>query len=147
MGTLENEKQSGSAIYFYDYGFGSVMTPAWITNLRISLKTNQTYVTIRKRDKWVNHLQKNKIQEHKEDDEVKELFEWAKHKKSASWKSRHTTPHKIKMEKKNQIITIYNINKYKSDWNHHQIKISAPWNPLDPIISTPNKKSGHSMKN
>jgi hypothetical protein len=71
MGTLENGKRSGSAIYFYDYGFGSVMTPAQITNLWVSLKTNQTYVTIRKRDKWVNHLQKNKLQEHKEDDEVK----------------------------------------------------------------------------
>jgi hypothetical protein len=40
---------------------------------------NQTYVN-RKRDKWVSHLQKNKVQEHKEDDKVKELFEWAKHK-------------------------------------------------------------------
>lgn len=80
MGTLENGKRSGSAIYFYDYGFGSVMTPARITNLRVSLKTNQTYVTIRKRDKWVSHLQKNKLQEHKENDEIKELFEWAKHK-------------------------------------------------------------------
>jgi hypothetical protein len=58
MGTLENWKISGSAIYFYDYGFGSVMTPARIANLRVSLKTNQTYVTIRKRDKWVSHLQK-----------------------------------------------------------------------------------------
>jgi hypothetical protein len=56
------------------------MTPARITNLRVSLKTNQTYVTIRKRDKWVSHLQKNKLQEHKENDEIKELFEWAKHK-------------------------------------------------------------------
>jgi hypothetical protein len=58
MGTLKNGKRSGSAIYFYDYGFGSVMTPAQITNLRVSVKTNQTYVTIRKRDKWVSHLQK-----------------------------------------------------------------------------------------
>jgi hypothetical protein len=57
------------------------MTPARITNLRVSLKTNQTYVTIRKRDKWLSHLQKNKLQELKEDDEIKELFKWAKHKK------------------------------------------------------------------
>jgi hypothetical protein len=81
MGTLENGKRSGSAIYFYDYGFGSVMTPARITNLWVSLKTNQKYVNISKRDKWVSHLQKNQLQEHKEDDEVKELFKWAKHKK------------------------------------------------------------------
>jgi hypothetical protein len=61
MGTLENGKRSGPAIDFYDYGFGSVMTPAQKTNLRVSLKTNQTYVTIRKRDKWVSHLQKKQI--------------------------------------------------------------------------------------
>jgi hypothetical protein len=29
----------------------------------------------------VSYLQENKVQEHKEGDEVKELFEWAKHKK------------------------------------------------------------------
>jgi hypothetical protein len=34
MGTLENGKRSGSAIYFYDYGFGSVMTPAQINKLK-----------------------------------------------------------------------------------------------------------------
>jgi hypothetical protein len=38
MGTLENGKRSGSAIYFYDHGFGSVMTSAQITNSRVSLK-------------------------------------------------------------------------------------------------------------
>jgi hypothetical protein len=55
------------------------MTPAQITNLRVSLKMNQTNITIRKRHKWVSHLQRNRVQEHKEDDEVKELFKWAKH--------------------------------------------------------------------
>ncbi len=40
---------------------------------------NQTNITIRKRHKWVSHLQRNRVQEHKEDDEVKELFKWAKH--------------------------------------------------------------------
>jgi hypothetical protein len=98
-------------------------------------------------NRWVTY-KKNKVQEYKEDDEVKELFKWAKHKKVPQ-KSQHTTPHKIKMEKKHQIIIIYthNMCQYISDWNHHQIKISAPWNLLDPIILTPNIKSGHLMKN
>jgi hypothetical protein len=53
------------------------------------------------------------VQEHKEDDEVKELFKWAKHAcKGAFQKSWHTTPHKIKMENKNQIIKIYNHNRH-----------------------------------
>jgi hypothetical protein len=44
----------------------------------------------------------NKVQEHKEDNEVKELFEWAQHKKVTP-KNLDTTPHKIKMENENQI--------------------------------------------
>jgi hypothetical protein len=77
MVTLENGKRSGSAIYFYDYDTSPNNKLTGITEN----KPDINYVTIRKRDKWVNHLQKNKLQEHKEDDEVKELFEWAKHKK------------------------------------------------------------------
>jgi hypothetical protein len=114
-GTLEIRKRSGSAIYFYDYGCGSVMTPTQITNLRVSLKTNQTYVTIRKRDKWVSYLQKNKLQEHKEDDEIKELFEWAKHKK-VPLENLDTLLHtKSKWRTKNQVIIIYDMHQDISD--------------------------------
>jgi hypothetical protein len=103
MGTLQNGKWSGSAIYFYDYGFGSVMTPAWITNLRVSLKTNQTYVTISKRDKWVSHLQKNKVQRTQRRQWSQGTIRMGKTQKGNSQKSGHTTPHKIKIENKNQI--------------------------------------------
>jgi IS30 family transposase len=46
----ENGKWSGSAIYFYDYGLRLVMTPTQMITLRVSLKTNQKYVTNTKRD-------------------------------------------------------------------------------------------------
>jgi hypothetical protein len=56
---------------------------------------------------------KKQLQEHKEDDEIKELFKWAKHKKVPP-ENIDTTPHKIKMENKNQIIIIYNMHQYIS---------------------------------
>jgi hypothetical protein len=129
--------------------FGSVMTPARITNLRVSLKMNQTYVTIRKRDKSVSHLQKKTKYKNTKKMMKSRNYSNGQNIKKCLKKSQHTTPHKIKMEKKHQIIIIYthNMCQYISDWNHHQIKISAPWNLLDPIILTPNIKSGHLMKN
>jgi hypothetical protein len=50
MGTLENGKRSGSAIYFYDHGFGLVMTPAQITNLRVSLKKQTRHMSLSEKE-------------------------------------------------------------------------------------------------
>jgi hypothetical protein len=109
MGTLENGKRSGSAIYFYDYGFGSVMTPARITNLRVSLKTNQTYVTIRKRDKWVSHLQKNNYKNTKKMMISRNYLNGQNIKGFPSENLDTLLNTKSKWRKKNQIVIIYNM--------------------------------------
>jgi len=77
IGSLQDGKRIGSAVYFFDHGLSRVMTPARIVNLRQSLNTGKLCSAIAKRDKWVNHLRANKLNLNHNDINVTELFQWA----------------------------------------------------------------------
>ena len=76
-GKKTNGKRLNSAFYFYDHGFGKVMTPARITNLRSSPSTKQLYLAIRKRDKWVAHLMTNRTNSKYPQYAIDNIFHWA----------------------------------------------------------------------
>jgi hypothetical protein len=77
-GTLVNGKRLDSAIYFYDYGLNSLMTVSRIINLRKSLDKNVEYKCISKRDKWVERLMENRINQRIPITDIENIFEWAK---------------------------------------------------------------------
>jgi hypothetical protein len=81
IGEEVNNKCIGSAVYFYDFGFGTTMTPSRISHLRISPKTNKVYTAIERREKWIAHLQSNLKAEPLEEMEINEIFTWAKNTK------------------------------------------------------------------
>ena len=77
IGTLCNGKRLDSALYFYDFGFNTTMTPQRITNLRVSPNTNKTYAEIIKRDQWVTYLNSHKTGIRFSEANIKDIFDWA----------------------------------------------------------------------
>jgi hypothetical protein len=77
LGTLKDHKRLDSAIYFYDFGLNTTMTASRIVNLRESTITGRTYAAIRKRDVWMDYLERHKNRRVFGEDEIQRLFTWA----------------------------------------------------------------------
>ena len=77
IGQEVDGKCIGSAIYFYDFGFGTTMIPSRILTLRYSPKTNKIYTAAEKRDKWVKHLYSNMKMDHIDHADIDHIFKWA----------------------------------------------------------------------
>jgi hypothetical protein len=76
-GVEENGKRIGSAFYFHDFGFGNVMTPQRVHNLRYSPSKKRDYVAIERRDRWVNRLTTNTVHPRLSEEQIVEIFQWA----------------------------------------------------------------------
>ena len=78
IGQEVDGKCISSAIYFYDFGFGTTMIPSIISTLWYSPKTNKIYTAIEnERDKWVKHLYSNMKMDHIDHADIDHIFKWA----------------------------------------------------------------------
>jgi hypothetical protein len=82
LGDLDDEgKRLNSAIYFHDFGLGLAGVPLSATRLA-ELRgpigsPEKTYTMIRRRDEWVDHLEKNAHPSGLTESEINFFFEWA----------------------------------------------------------------------
>ena len=81
LGNKKDGKRMDSAVYFYDFGLNTTMTPSRITDLRHSPSTGKIYQGVMKRDRWIQHLTANVHKSGLTEDAIEGVFAWAKAKR------------------------------------------------------------------